>query len=378
MARQWLRHIFCSSVAVTLLAFAVAGVQAQPSPPPAQVPPTPVPSPNPQFTPELSQFWFSILFPPIQPASTDSGPNPPGTTALRSVRPELLGDLPPLPVVGRLPNGTPVALPSIRSFKVGDAESPQPQDRTFINYNYFDNLYGEINKRFGADVSNIHVSKETLIFEKTFCDENASVEARLPLYSTTAQSSIPGLNGSSSTYGDLSLLGKFVLVVYPEQNMLLSGGLALTVPTGPSSLMESSIGSRVHCVTLQPFLASKWERDRWNVLGFTSLDVPIDGSDATLFYNDLSVQYTLYKNETRGAVLNAIVPLAELHLTTPLNHQGILSGTDPTGTPDMLDVSAAIEVRFLDRIKLVVGMVAPVVGPHLMDLEVISQFKVTY
>ena len=378
MARQWIRHVFCSSVAVTLLAMAVAEAQAQPSPPPAQVPPTPVPSPPPEFPPEPPLSWYSSLFLSIRPASADNGPTPPSTSALQSVRPELLGDLPPLPVVGRLPNGTPVALPSVRSFKVGDAESPEPQDRTFINYNYFDNLYGEINKRFGADVSNIHVSKETLIFEKTFCDENASVEARLPLYSTTAQSSIPGLNGSSSTYGDLSLLGKFVLVVYPEQNMLLSGGMAITVPTGPSSLMGSSIDARVHCVTLQPFLGYKWEHDRWNVLGFTSLDVPIDGSDATLFFNDLSVQYTLYKNESRGAVLNAIVPLAELHLTTPLNHQGILSGTDPTGTPDMLDVSAAIEVRFLDRIKLVVGAVLPMVGPHPMDLEVISQFKVTY
>src|SRR5262249_29857955 len=66
--------------------------------------------------------------------------------------------------------GTAIALLTRGAFKIADNESPRPQDRVFVNYNYFDRILG----------TSVDLNRETLGFEKTFLDGNASVGMRVP------------------------------------------------------------------------------------------------------------------------------------------------------------------------------------------------------
>ena len=69
----------------------------------------------------------------------------------------------------------------------------------------------------------------------------------------------------------------------------------------------------------------------------------------------------------QGASGTAIVPDAELHLSTPLNHRGL--GSTPIGFPDILDFTGGFYF-FFRRAVLGVAAGAPLTGPKPYDFEV--------
>jgi hypothetical protein len=340
---------------------------------PPVLPPPPseevVPYPYPPFS------TYPAVRPVVQDPSTPSRVRDILGGSGKSIRPAMLGDLPPLPVLVPTPGG-PVVLPSVRGFKIGDNESPRPLDRTYFNFNYYQDLYQSVNVRFGGDVTNINLHREILGYEKTFWCGQASIGFKMPIFTTTATSPIPELNGTHRTYGDLSIIFKGIL---SEKGMvdLITGGLAITPPTGSDTLFGSSAFGRVHSTTLQPFIGYIHSWGKVNVQGFSALDVPT-ANDVTLLYNDISLRYCLYRTETSNHFITAILPIAEFHLTTPLNHRGILDGTDPVGTPDILNVTGGVEVYFFDRASFVFAYVAPITGPRPFTMEIISQLKYAF
>jgi hypothetical protein len=305
-------------------------------------------------------------------------------TRLRAA-PELLGDQVPLSALFNGPGG-PFYLPRVRSFKIDDNESPRPQDRVYFTFNYFDNLNRAVNQRLGADVHSIDLSRETFGIEKSFFNQDVSLGLRLPINTVTASSSDRDVNASHTTVGDLSFIFKYVLLrdeshgdpTDSEGSALLSMGLAITPPTGDDSLFGSTRFAIFRSTALQPFLGYLWTEDGWYIQGFSSLDIPTDINDALLWYNDISLRYQLYRSPERCRMVSEIAPVAELHLTTPIRHQGVLQATDPAGTPDSLNVTIGVDFLFFDRAKLGFGFVAPLTGPKVMDYEVLSQFKVVF
>jgi hypothetical protein len=298
----------------------------------------------------------------------------------------LFGDPLPLGALFNRPVG-PIYLPRPRSFKIDDNESPRPQDRAYFTFNYFDNLYRAVNQRQGADIHNLHLNRETFGLEKSLFDHNVSLGLRLPINTITASSSDRDLNGSHTTVGDLSFILKFVLLrdephgdpTDEEGSALVSAGLAITPPTGDDSLFGG--GNRFAIfrnTTLQPFLGYLWAEDCWYVQGFTSLDISTDVNDALLFCTDLGAHYRLYQSPEPNHLVTAITPVAELHLTMPVTHFGVLNTTDPAGTPDLIDAIFGVDFCFFDRARLGVGIVAPLTGPKVMDFGVLSHFAVAY
>jgi hypothetical protein len=362
------------------------------APPPPTMPRPPAPPARPPGTSDV----LPVALPDTAPVGLTNLSRIP-----RSSSPELLGDGPPLPLIVPLPGG-PVVIPRPRGFKIDDNESPVPQDRTFFTMNDFADLYSSVNRRLNTDLRNISVQRETFGVEKAFCNGCWSLEMRLPFNTVSAQSSLPQLAGTRTSLGDLSFLFKMVLwkddgapTVLPSDlgaaladllestpdltsRTLVSAGLAVTAPTGPDALFPDPRFRSFHTTLLTPYVGYLWKRGAWYVQGFSSFDIPTDSNDVTLFLNDLSVRYFLYDSASPTQPISAIVPVVEGHLTTPLNHRGLLSRPDPVGTPDLLQATLGVDVRFFDWAIARLGIVTPLTGPNLQNYEVLMQLKTLF
>jgi hypothetical protein len=344
------------------------------SPPPSPTPPSFIGPPRPVPVPTATR-------PPVPPPSPPDQEPRPSRTSVSSLpesrEPEMLGDAPPLNLLLPTPAG-PVLVPRSRGFKIDDNENPDPQDRTYFTFNYFNDLNAAVNQRLGGAIHNINFQRETFGLEKAFCCDTMSFGLRVPVNTVSAQSSVAALNGTRTSWGDVSFIYKAVLLDADEDGVLVSGGLAVTPPTGAGSLFGDPQFERFRDTTLQPYLGYRWAEDRWYLQGFSSIDVATDRNDVTLLFNDLSVKYFYLWDPEPTRFLTAVIPTAELHVNTPLNHRGVLRTDDPAGTSDLVDVTVGVDVRFFDRVKLVLGFVTPLTGPRPLALEVLNQFKMTF
>jgi hypothetical protein len=285
-----------------------------------------------------------------------------------------------IPVPGvRHARAVSVAVPSVRSFKIAEDESPRPQDRVYVDFNYFNNVNRSVNETLGSPFHNINVYRETFGVEKMFLGDLGAVELRLPLNTLSADSTTPGLGGVNNTdIGDLSIIGKVVLWRDCNANNLVSGGLAVTAPTGPDSFANSPVFVPVHSTLVTPFAGWIFRQDKWYVQGFTSLDVPVDSKDVTLLHNDFHVGYVLHRCQDANAWLTAVLPNLEVHINDPLNHRGATNLADPLGTPDWIDLTTGVTFEFQRRATLAVGVVTPVTGPKPYDFELLAQLNVRF
>jgi hypothetical protein len=246
---------------------------------------------------------------------------------------------------GGFQGGAPIAV-ARGSFKIAENASPRPQDRVFASYNYYNNV---------IDVLDVH--RETIGFEKTFLDGNASVEMRLPFIQNRA----PG-GQTESEIADLSVIFKYAFINTPDT--VLSAGLAVTAPTGPIPtvlIFRNTDIERVHPWLLQPFVGYYKEVNDFYLHGFTSVMVPTDSHDGTLLFNDLGVGYWLYRGG--AGLVTGIAPTFEAHVTTPLSNRGII------GFADSVDLTAGAYFLLGDRLCLGAAVGAPVTGPRLFDFE---------
>src|SRR5512135_249462 len=336
---------------------------------------------------------------PLSPSEPGAGALPSFASLSLRTPPEILGDQGPIsvlqlgptvpevpPVPGapsrRLATGAPprgaALLPFIRQFKIAEMESPRPIDRVYFSFNFYDNLNASINRRLGSSVSNLRVYREFFGLEKTFWDQRASVGLRFPLNSLTADSRFPGLGGTHTAVGDLGVILKYAWWDDRETGDLISSGLLITAPTGPASFAGSPSTVRgLHDTTLQPFVGFIWNRGEFYLQGFSSVDVPIDTRDVTIYYNDLSAGYFVYHDRGPGRLFTGLAPTLEAHVTTPLNHRGFHL-SDPVGTPDVVDLTYGLNVEVRGRSYLRTGIVTPVTGPRPFSLEVLVQYSLRF
>jgi hypothetical protein len=340
--------------------------------------------------------------PPPPPALALETPPPAPLTGLgalrRSESDPMLGDVPPTagppgvgpgPAPGPGPSPGPVPtpagpvgavlpVPSLRGFKIADHESADPVDRAYVGFNFFNDVDESINRRFGSDVHHQRVYRETFGLEKTFLGGRASVGLRLPLNTLTGESAVPALDGSSTDVGDLSVILKFAAYQDRDRGDVLSLGLAVTAPTGPSAFADSPQVAALHSTTLQPYVGYLWNWGDLYVQGFTSIDVPTDSRDVTILYNDIGIGYHLYRAPDPGRLITQVVPTFEVHVNTPLDHRGSLRAADLAATPDVVDLTAGTFLHLYENARLGVAVVAPVTGPRPFDVEAIVHFEVRF
>jgi hypothetical protein len=289
--------------------------------------------------------------------------------------PNLPTPVPPPKVGNRNPgqvsgNGTTSILFKLTGLKVSDNQSPVPQDRFFYSFNYFDNLNASVDRKILSPIQNLQVYHQLFGLEKTFLGGNASVGFRVPLNTISFKSTanIAGMGGATTSPGDLSVFLKYVL--YRQGTSLVSTGLQVTAPTGPGSFGGAKYYSYFRDTQIQPFVGYLFTRDRFYLQGFTSVDVPSTSQDVTLLFNDLSIGYYAYRAADANRFLTAIVPTAEAHLNTPLNHRGF-SATDLASTPDVLDLTFGTNLEIRKRALISVAYVTPVTGPKPFNAELV-------
>ncbi len=283
--------------------------------------------------------------------------------------------VPPLPVVpgGPLPRGA-VLAPSERGIKIADNESPEPQDRVYFDFNYFNNINQAVNERLGIDVHNIQVYTYTFGFEKTFLNGDASLGFRLPVNNMSTESGSSTYDGTFTDVGDLTMILKYLLYKDQEGKNVLSTGLAVTVPTGPDGFAGANQFATPNPTVLQPFVGYRMGFDNWFVHGFFAGDFPTDQGDVTMFYTDVGVGYFLLRRPQCSCnMLTAIVPTFEVHVNDPLNHRGAFNGADLVGTSDIVDLTTGVTFELNHRSTFTVGIVTPVTGPKPFDIEVLAQ-----
>src|SRR5439155_3110097 len=106
------------------------------------------------------------------------------------------------------PRGSILAPPS-RSYKMADDNSPQPRDRVFLDFNFYDNVGAGVARRLGIDLHGVDIYRENFGFEKTFFDNSASIGLRLPLNTLSSESNTAGMGGTDTDIGDLTTIFKY-------------------------------------------------------------------------------------------------------------------------------------------------------------------------
>jgi hypothetical protein len=244
------------------------------------------------------------------------------------------------------------------AFKITENESPRPQDRVFLTYNY----YNDANKEFAA----FDLHRQIIGFEKTFLDGDASIGMRLPFFE------VDGDDGMQQTdIGDLSVILKYAFYNDRDSGNLMSAGVVVTLPVG-EQIKGASVPD-IHPTLVQPFFGFIYVMGDAYLHGFSSLLVPFDSRDAVILFNDIALGYNLYRNPDRDSWFTSVTPTIEAHFNDPLTQRG--SRHTPIGVADTIDLTAAVRLGLGCRSTLGLGVVTPVTGPRPFDVEAQVQFN---
>jgi hypothetical protein len=273
-----------------------------------------------------------------------------------------------------------MVIPSIRSMKISENQSPRPQDRVFFSFNYFQGVNDQVNQKLQAPIGYTQIFRYVAGFEKTFFDGQGSIGIRAPLDNITANSSVPkqfgSFGGTSTAIDNISIFMKYILLENRDNGNLMSAGLAISPPTGPGRFAGlNSFASIVNTTSFQPFIGYILNTGRFYVHGFTIVDVPASNQDVTLLYNDVGFGYFLVKPDPSSS-LNPLISLValtfEVHVTDPLNHRGALNPRDPVGMADIVDFTYGLNVGIFSRTLLTFGIVTPITSPKPYDFEAMA------
>jgi hypothetical protein len=270
--------------------------------------------------------------------------------------------------------------------KIGENQSPLPQDRAYITYNYYNGIQGQsgpgmvnsqvvpgvfpnfsvVNTPVPGGLPAIDLHRETFGFEKLILGGNASVGMRMPF----AQMQGDGTIGRQDI-GDLSGIFNYAFFKNPITGSGLAGGLMLTAPTGPPNY---TVVGNIHPWLFQPFVGYRFMSDRMYLQGFSSVLTPTDARYVTAMFNDLAAGYWLYRGNP-GQTIWAVIPTVEAHVTNPFNHRNL---SDPIAMPNFVTLTAGVHIGLAGGSMLTIGTTVPVSGPRLFPIEAVVQFNYRY
>jgi hypothetical protein len=245
------------------------------------------------------------------------------------------------------------------AYNISENELPRPLDRVFVTYNFYSDVAAS-GLAFGAPGAQVH--REMAGGEKTFLNGNASVGIRVPVFWVFGSRNVV-----DSQLGDISLVFKYAFINNRRTGDAVSAGLVVTAPTGPA--LDVPGQSSVNSTVLQPWFGEIWHWGRLYNIDFTSVAVPTDARDVTLFFESFALAYLVYRNNDPSRWLHGVVPDLECHANIPLNH-GSLSSI-PIGFPNTVDFTAGCYF-FMGRSVLGMGAGTPVTGPKPYSFEALA------
>jgi hypothetical protein len=250
-------------------------------------------------------------------------------------------------------------------FAVTDNESPRPVDRVFFTYNYFSDVGRSV---LPSSIPGINFERQIVGFEKTFFDGDASVGMRLPYVQYNGFGPV-----DTDAIGDVSVLFKFAWLNDRETGNVISTGLVVTLPTGTASVELADGSIAPHSALFQPWAGFIYNLKQVFFQGFTSLVVPTDKEDPTIFFNSIGAGWRLYQTD-EVRLLTSIVPVIELHLNTPLNHR---STDDLIYFQDQLNLTTGVYATF-KRFTVGGAVGVPLVGPRPYNVEALANINMRF
>ena len=259
------------------------------------------------------------------------------------------------------------------AFKIADNESPLPQDRAFLDVNYFTAVFHSVRPK---TFPQLRFTRTLLGFEKTFLGGDASFGIRVPTFELNDNAG----GSSGAVLGDVTLISKFALLRDSASGWTVTGGLAVTVPTGPAlsavqfftpagGFATPTSVTVVNPTIVQPYVGFYYNpSDRFYVHGFSSMAIASTDEVPTVWFNDLAAGWYAYRTSCCE-----IIPTVEMHLTDGLSHRG--SQSYPVGVIDTLDTILGVHCVWHDGTVLTFGYGFPWTGPQPFASELICQLN---
>jgi hypothetical protein len=292
---------------------------------------------------------------------------------------------------------------SVSRFKMAENTSPLPQDRIYFDFSSFTNV-----PLLNAPSS---VNSYAFGFEKTFFDGIASVELRAPMATTVSNDIYFNNPTATSTatgeFGNMALAFKTLLL--RREKFLLSGGLALTLPTAQNSYIFAnqfgvtqtpSLLIENQSVHLMPFFGGIWTpNDRWFGIGYLQVDVDGNGNaisgfdpfvsvpteeaigryyDTTFLYADLGVGYWAKRSNDHHKMFTGLAYVLEFHFNQSLQGQQVLNSPNfQIGTPaenvSFTDMTVGAHLELYKLTTITASIITPLTSDG--DRQFDSQFR---
>ncbi len=277
-------------------------------------------------------------------------------------------------------------------YSIADNNSPLPQDRLFLDYNFFHNA------RITA--AGIPVNRWAPGFESTFADGMGSIEFRAPMAITlTSAINTSGDDLAAYEFGDISFTLKGLLL--QDDRFIASAGLGLTLPTADDFSLTLENNTQVvrvenQSVHILPFVAGSLNLSRnAYVQSFTQLDFDVNGnsvfldeqgffmqgagqlanagrlhSQSTVRFSN-SAGYFLFRNRQKR--VSDLAAVLEAHYTGTLNKSDSVGSAnfavgDPTRTLSVLNLTSGLHA-YIGRSVVTTAYGVPVTEDRVFDGE---------
>jgi len=294
-------------------------------------------------------------------------------------------------IAARLPVPSPGEV--VGRYSIADNNSPLPQDRLFLDYNFFHNAR--------ITPVGIPVNRWAPGFEKTFWGRNASFELRVPMAATLSSDiSTEGGGLAGFELGDIALATK--LLLYENNFFALSCGLGITLPTADDFVLRLENNEPVtrienRSVHLLPYMAFMvLPTPNTFIQSFSQIDVDTNGNDVfldeqafrlqggtglelagrlrsqTLLRSSLSAGKFLFRNRCRGRV-RQLAAVLESHYTATLNRSDSVGSDnfsigDPSQVLNVLNLTCGLHA-YVGKSVLTAAYGVPVTSDRVFDGE---------
>jgi hypothetical protein len=164
-----------------------------------------------------------------------------------------------------------------RYIPIGENNKPLPMDRMYFLFNGFNNVLTTTdvinNRTYDSDLQ-----RYTFGFEKTFFEEQASLEIRFPL-SSSLDMNLPNYSTSTGTVSNLTLVTKYLLS--KTESTAIATGIGFGIPTGESFSGTSGLETfrlRNQALYLIPYIGLMHNfNENWFTTAYLQVEIGTNG-----------------------------------------------------------------------------------------------------